>query len=94
MEGILWVTREGVGEDNGGDPILSVQRKGCLSPHSPAAEKLSHRVEHHLLFQDHPHRQWLHLQSPWPVEVVKELLSSFLNYESWRERSGGTYSHL
>ena len=32
MEGILWVTREGVGEDNGGDPILSVQRKGCLSP--------------------------------------------------------------
>ena len=53
MEGILWVTGEGVGEDNGGDPILSVQRKGCLSPNSPAAEKLSHRVEHHLLFQDH-----------------------------------------
>ena len=57
MKGILWVTREGVGECDGGNPILSVEGEGCLSPHSPAAEKLSYRVEYHFLFQDHPHRQ-------------------------------------
>ena len=49
VEGILWVTREGVGESNVGDPVLGVKGKGSLSPHSPDAEKLGHRVEHHLL---------------------------------------------
>ena len=48
---------EGVGEGNGGDPVLGVEGKRSLSSHSPDAEELGHRVEHHLLLENHPHRQ-------------------------------------
>ena len=41
-ERILWVTREGVVEGNGGDPILGLEGEGSLSSHSPDAEELSH----------------------------------------------------
>ena len=57
VERILWVTREGVVEGNGGDPILGLEGEGSLSSHSPDAEELGHRVEHHLLLWGHPHRQ-------------------------------------
>ena len=57
VEGIPWVAREGVGEGNGGDPVLGVEGKRSLSSHSPDAEELGHRVEHHLLLLNHPQRQ-------------------------------------
>ena len=57
VEGIPWVAREGVGEGNGGDPVLGVEGEGGLSSHRPDAEKLSNRVEHHLLLLRHPRRQ-------------------------------------
>ena len=57
VEGILWMTREGVSEGDGGDPVLGCEGKRSLSAHSPDAEKLSHRVEHHLLLFHHPRRQ-------------------------------------
>ena len=49
--------REGVGEGDGGDPVLGLEGKGTLSSQSPDAEELSHRVEHHCLLWGHPHKQ-------------------------------------
>ena len=57
VEGILWMTREGVGEGDGGDPVLGFEGKRSLSSQSPDAEELSHRVEHHLLLLVHPRTQ-------------------------------------
>lgn len=57
VEGILWMTREGVGEGDGGDPVLGFEGKRSLSSQSPDAEELSHRVEYHLLLLVHPRTQ-------------------------------------
>ena len=46
---------EGVGEGNGGDPVLGVEGKRSLSSQRP--EELGDRVEHHLLLANHPHKQ-------------------------------------
>ena len=43
------MTREGVSEGDGGDPVLGREGEGSLSSHCPDAEELSNRVEHHLL---------------------------------------------
>ena len=39
VEGILWMTGEGVGEGNGGDPVLGVEGKRSLSSQHPDAEE-------------------------------------------------------
>ena len=39
MEEILWMTGEGVGEGNGGDPDLDVEGKRGLSSQRPDAEE-------------------------------------------------------
>ena len=57
MEGILWMTGEGVSEGDGGDPVLGVEGKRSLSSQRPDAEELGNGVEHHLLLLSHPLRQ-------------------------------------
>ena len=57
VEGILWMTGEGVGVGNSGDPVLGVEGKRSLSSQRPDAEELGERVEHHLILANHPHRQ-------------------------------------
>ena len=57
VKGILWMTREGVSEGDGGDPVLGREGEGSLSSHCPDAEELSNRVEHHLLLVHHLHRK-------------------------------------
>ena len=49
--------RKEVGEGNGGDLVLGVEGKRSLSSQRPDAEELGHRVEHHHLLGNHPHRQ-------------------------------------
>ena len=39
MEGILWMTGEGVGEGNGADPVLGVEGKRRLFSQRPDAEE-------------------------------------------------------
>ena len=51
------MAREGVGEGDGGDPVIGFEGKRSLSSQSPDAEELSHRVEHHLLLLVHPRTQ-------------------------------------
>ena len=57
VEGSLWVTRESGGEGDGGGTVCGVEGKGCLTPHSPAAQELGHRAVHKLLLSLHPWRQ-------------------------------------
>ena len=51
------MTREGVSEGDGGDPVLGVEGKRSLSSQRPDAEELGNGVEHHLLALSHALRQ-------------------------------------
>ena len=51
------MTREGVSEGDGGDPVLGVEGKRSLSSQRPDAEELGNGVEHHLLPLSHALRQ-------------------------------------
>ena len=80
MEGILWMTREGVGEGDGGDPVLGLEGKRSLSSQSQDAKKLGHRGEHHLLL--------FHIIE---VDVQLEWSKHFpfhLNYENGKVKTG------